>query len=222
MPFSIEGLSAFALLCVTSLFAITNPLSAAPIYLALTPGYTPERRQRTLSTAILTAAGVLVVFTLLGGTIFQLFGITMDAFRIAGGIIIFAIGLDMLQGERVRGKGTKEEEEDAMLTDEVAVAPLGIPIIVGPGAITTVMVLMTQAHTVAHVAVILGSISIVLGVMYAALKAGPRLIGFFGQSGLNVMTRIMGLLVAVIGVQFVVDGVRPILTGILRAAAGSG
>lgn len=109
-----------------------------------------------------------------------------------------------------------------MLTDEVAVAPLGIPMIVGPGAITTVMVLMTQAHTVAHVAVILGAIAIVLGVMYAALRAGPRLIGFFGQSGLNVMTRIMGLLVAVIGVQFVVDGVGPILTGILRAAAAGG
>lgn len=218
MPFSVEGLAAFALLCVTSLFAITNPLSAAPIYLALTDGYTSERRRRTLRTAIFTAAGVLVVFTLLGGTIFQLFGITMDAFRIAGGIIIFAIGLEMLQGKRVRAKATKEEEDGAVQTDEVAVAPLGIPMIVGPGAITTVMVLMTQADTIAHVAVILASIGFVLGSIYVTLNAGPRLIRFFGQSGLNVMTRIMGLLVAVIGVQFVVDGVRPILTGILRAA----
>lgn len=222
MPFSIEGLAAFALLCVTSLFAITNPLSAAPIYLALTDGYSPERRQRTLRTAVWTATGVLVVFTLLGGTIFQLFGITMDAFRIAGGIIIFAIGLDMLQGKRVRAKATKEEEDEAAQSEEVAVAPLGIPMIVGPGAITTVMVLMTQAHTAAHVVVILAAIGIVLGSMYAALRMGPRLIGFFGQSGLNVMTRIMGLLVAVIGVQFVVDGVRPILTDILRTAAGGG
>ncbi len=222
MPLSIEGLAAFALLCVTSLFAITNPLSAAPIYLALTDGYTSERRERTLRTAIFTAAGVLVVFTLLGGTIFQLFGITMDAFRIAGGIIIFGIGLDMLQGRRVRAKATKKEEEDARQTDEIAVAPLGVPMIVGPGAITTVMVLMTQAFTIAHVAVILVAIGVVLGSMYAALRAGPRLIGFFGQSGLNVMTRIMGLIVAVIGVQFVVDGVRPILTGILRAASGGG
>lgn len=220
MPLTVEGLAAFALLCVTSLFAIINPLSAAPIYLSLTDGYTPERRRRTLRTAVLTGAGVLVVFTLLGGTIFQLFGITMDAFRIAGGIIIFAIGLDMLDAKRVRGKATESEEQDARLQDEVAVSPLGIPMIVGPGAITTVMVLMTQASTVAHVLIILGAIAVVLGGIYGSLRMGPRLISFFGPSGLNVMTRIMGLLVAVIGVQFVIDGVRPVLAGVLRAAGG--
>lgn len=220
MPFSVEGLAAFALLCVTSLFAIINPLSTTPVYLALTDGYSPERRRRTLRTAMLTAAGVLVVFTLLGGMIFKLFGITMDAFRIAGGIIIFAIGLDMLQAKRSRGKATKEEEDEARGSEDVAVAPLGIPMIVGPGAITTVMVLMTQTPTVAHVAILLGAIAIVLGGIYTSLRMGPRLIGFFGQPGLNVMTRIMGLLVAVIGVQFVIDGVRPILTSILRSAWG--
>jgi multiple antibiotic resistance protein len=220
MPLDVEGLAAFALLCVTSLFAIINPLSAAPIYLSLTDGYTAERRTRTLRTAVLTGAGVLVVFTLLGGTIFQLFGITMDAFRIAGGIIIFAIGLDMLDAKRARGKTTQSEEQDARLQDEVAVAPLGIPMIVGPGAITTVMVLMTQASTVAHVLVILGAIAVVLGGIYGSLRMGPRLITFFGPAGLNVMTRIMGLLVAVIGVQFVIDGVRPVLAGVLRAAGG--
>ena len=220
MPLTVEGLAAFALLCVTSLFAIINPLSTAPIYLSLTDGYTAERRIRTLRTAVLTGAGVLVVFTLLGGTIFQLFGITMDAFRIAGGIIIFAIGLDMLDAKRARGKATESEAQDARLQDDVAVAPLGVPMIVGPGAITTVMVLMTQATTVAHVLIILGAIGVVLGGIYGSLRMGPRLISFFGPSGLNVMTRIMGLLVAVIGVQFVIDGVRPVLAGVMRAAAG--
>ena len=220
MPDTAEGLVAFALLCVTSLFAIINPLSAAPIYLSLTDGYTAERRERTLRTAVLTGAGVLVVFTLLGGAIFQLFGITMDAFRIAGGILIFAIGLDMLDAKRALGKATEVEEQSARIQVEVGVAPLGIPMIVGPGAITTVMVLMTQAPTGAHVAILLCAIAVVLGGIYASLKLGPRLISFFGPSGLNVMTRIMGLLVAVIGVQFVIDGIRPVLTGVLRAAAG--
>jgi multiple antibiotic resistance protein len=222
MPFWAEGLGTFALLCVTSLFAITNPLSATPVYLALTAGYTPQHRKRTLRTALLTATIVLVLFTFLGATIFQLFGITIDAFRIAGGIIVFAIGSDMLQAKRSRVKTSEKEEREAMLQDEVAITPLGIPMIVGPGAITTVMVLMTEARTIAHVGVILAAIAIVLGSIYAALVAGPRLMSFFGQAGLNVMTRVMGLLVTVIGVQFVVDGVRPILIDILRLAAGSG
>jgi multiple antibiotic resistance protein len=219
MPISTEGLGAFALLCVTSLFAIINPLSAAPVYVSLTSGYTAAHRERTLRTAVLTATAVLLVFTFLGGTIFQLFGITIDAFRIAGGIIIFAIGMDMLQAKRSRGKATEEEQAEAMTKEEVAITPLGIPMIVGPGAITTVMVLMTEAHTAAHVAIILLAIAIVLGSIYITLGAGQRLVDFFGQTGLNVMTRIMGLLVAVIGVQFVVDGARPILIEVLQAAA---
>ena len=160
---------------------------------------------------------VLVVFTLLGAAIFALFGITVDVFRIAGGLIIFGVGMDMLQARRARGKSTEEEEEeDGMTRDEVAITPLGIPMIVGPGAITTVMVLMADAHTVAHMAVVLAAIAIVLGSIYATLSMGPRLIRMFGQSGLNVVTRIMGLLLTVIAVQFIVDGARPILTDIMH------
>jgi multiple antibiotic resistance protein len=111
------------------------------MYLALTNGYTPEHRRRTLRSAIITAFLVLLVFALLGGTIFQLFGITIDAFRIAGGIIFFGIGMDMLQAKRSRGKATEEEELEATTKEEVGITPLGVPMITGPGAITTVMVL---------------------------------------------------------------------------------
>lgn len=213
-----EDLSAFALLCFTSLLAIINPLSAAPMYLALTDGYTPANRRRTLRNAMLTAFAVLLVFALLGGTIFQLFGITIDAFRIAGGIIFFGIGMDMLQAKRSRVKATEEEEEEGRRKEDVGITPLGIPMITGPGAITTVMVLMTQAADGPRVAIVLGAVVAVLGIAWAVLTAAPRLVRFFGQTGLNVMTRIMGLLVTVIAVQFIVDGVRPILLGILRAA----
>ncbi len=213
-----EELSAFALLCFTSLIAIINPLSAAPMYLALTDGYTAEHRRRTLRNAILTAFAVLVVFALLGGTIFQIFGITIDAFRIAGGIIFFGIGMDMLQAKRSRVKATQEEEEEGRTKEDVGITPLGIPMITGPGAITTVMVLMTQATTRARVALVFAAVVAVLAIAYAVLRAAPKIIRFFGQTGLNVMTRIMGLLVTVIAVQFIVDGSRPILLGILRAA----
>ncbi len=213
-----EDLSAFALLCFTSLLAIINPLSAAPMYLALTDGYTPANRRRTLRNAMLTAFAVLLVFALLGGTIFQLFGITIDAFRIAGGIIFFGIGMDMLQAKRSRVKATEEEEEEGRRKEDVGITPLGIPMITGPGAITTVMVLMTQAADGPRVGIVLGAVVVVLGIAWAVLTAAPRLVRFFGQTGLNVMTRIMGLLVTVIAVQFIVDGARPILLGILEAA----
>jgi multiple antibiotic resistance protein len=215
-------LGAFALLCFTSLLAIINPLSAAPMYLALTDGYSNRRRGRTLRNGIVTAFVVLLVFALLGGAIFQLFGITIDAFRIAGGVIFFGIGMDMLQAKRARGKATEEEEYEGMRKEDVGITPLGIPMITGPGAITTVMVLMTQATTMPRKAVVFAAVVVVLVITWAVLSAAPRMVRFFGQTGLNVMTRIMGLLVTVIAVQFIVDGARPILVEILRRAGVGG
>jgi multiple antibiotic resistance protein len=209
---------AFALLCFTSLLAIINPLSAAPMYLALTAGYSPRQRRRTLRNAILTAFVVMMVFALLGGAIFQLFGITLDAFRIAGGVIFFGIGMDMLQARRTRGKTTEEEEREGMTRTEVGVTPLGIPMITGPGAITTVMVLMTRADTHLQQGIVFGNILLVVLISWLVLALSPGLVRAMGQTGLNVMTRIMGLLVTVIAVQFIVDGLRPILTSIIRAA----
>ena len=211
-------LTAFAILCVSSLLAIVNPLSATPMYLALTDGYTPEHRRSTIRSAVLTAFTVLAVFALLGGAIFQFFGITIHAFRIAGGIIFFGIGMDMLQAKRTRGKTTEEEEREGLVKEEIGVTPLGIPMITGPGAITTVMVLMTQARTPYHVAIVFGAIAITLAVTYVTLGGAPRIMRVFGQTGLNVTTRIMGLLVTVIAVQFIVDGSRPILIEIIAAA----
>jgi multiple antibiotic resistance protein len=216
-----DQLTAFALLSFTSLLAIINPLSATPLYLALTQGYEPARRRRTLRFAMATAAAVLVVFAVLGGAIFQLFGITIHAFRIAGGIIFFGIGMDMLQAKRSRVKATEEEEREGMGKEEVGVTPLGIPMITGPGAITTVMVLMTRAGTPQEVATVFGAIAVVLVICWSVLAMAPRIMAVFGQTGLNVMTRIMGLLVTVIAVQFVVDGARPLVVDALRAAGAA-
>lgn len=218
---TLETLGAFALLCFSSLIAILNPLSVAPIFLSLTAGWAREHQMRTLRTAIFTGAVVLVVFALLGGTLFRLFGITLEAFRVAGGILLFGIGTDMLQAKQSRVKATPEEEEEALHKEEVAITPLGVPLIVGPGSITTVMVLMGSAATRMHVAVLFATIAVTLGIVYVALGAAPRLVTYFGQTGLNVVTRIMGLLLTVIGVQFIVDGLRPILVSILRASGAA-
>jgi multiple antibiotic resistance protein len=217
-----DPVGSFALLCFSSLLAIINPLSAAPMYLALTNGYTSEHRARTLRSAIVTAFVVLLLFALLGGTIFQVFGITIDAFRIAGGIIFFGIGMDMLQAKRSRVKTTVEEEIEATTKEEVGITPLGIPMLTGPGAITTVMVLMTQATTGLRLTIVFAAVLVVLAITWSTLAAAPRLIVLFGQTGLNVVTRVMGLLVTVIAVQFIVDGARPILVDILQRAGAGG
>lgn len=218
----IENLSTYFLFCVTSLLAIINPLTTAPIYLSMTEGYTAAHRQHTLRIAILTGALVLWGFSLLGGTIFLLFGITIDAFRIAGGIILFGIGMDMLQARRSRVRTTAEEEQEGMEKEEIGITPLGVPMIVGPGSITTAMVLMADAASALHVAALMASVALVLGGTYVVLKAGAALVHAVGRTGLNVMTRIMGLLVAVIAVQFIVDGARPILVDIIRSARVTG
>ena len=210
----------FALLCFTSLLSIINPLSAAPMYLAITDGYTREQRRATLRFGIVTAFAIMAAFALVGGAIFQLFGITIDAFRIAGGFIFFGIGMDMLQAKRSRGKATEEEEQEGRVRENVGVTPLGIPMITCPGAITTVMVLMSQAGPPLRVGLVFGAVVLVLAITWGVLAAAPRLVRFFGQTGLNVMTRVMGLLVTVIAVQFIVDGARPIIIEIIRAANG--
>jgi multiple antibiotic resistance protein len=196
----------FAVLAFTSLLAIVNPLSAATIFLALTGEDPPARRRRAVATALMTGAAVLVVFAAAGGPILNFFGITTYAFQVAGGIIFFGIGWDMLHARRSRVKATQEEEDEGVARDEVGIIPLGLPTIAGPGAITTVIVLMAQADTFVRGAVVYGAIALVLLVTGVVLLVAPLLLRTFGQTGLNVMTRIMGLLVMVIGVQFVLEG----------------
>ncbi len=196
----------FALLAFSSLLAIVNPLSAATIFLALGANQSPPERRKAIGTGLLTAAVVLLVFALAGGAILEFFGITTHAFKIAGGIIFFGIGWDMLQARRSRVKATEEEELEGATRDEIGIIPLGLPTIAGPGAITTVIVLTQQADTLNRTFAVYGAVAAVLLLTGAALFLAPLLLARFGQTGLNVMTRIMGLLVMVIGVQFVLDG----------------
>lgn len=208
---------AFALLAFTSLLAIVNPLSAIPIYVALTGDYDQHHRSTTLRTAALTGTSVLAVFAFLGPWILQFFGITTDAFRIAGGLLFVGIGSDMLAARRSRVKTTRSEEEEAESRDEVGIIPLGLPTLAGPGAITTVITLNAQATTVLDQAAVYVAIVGVMAIAWVLLRIAPMMLRRFGQTGLNVMTRVMGLLVMVIGVQFVINGVRAVTLDILRA-----
>jgi len=207
---------AFALLVFSSLLAIVNPLSAVPLYLAVTSGYSTEHRRATLRLAIATGIAMLVAFGFLGTWILRFFGITTDAFRIAGGILFLGIGMDMLAARRSRVKTTESEDEEAETRAEVGIIPLGIPTLAGPGAITTVITLTAQSDATWQRVVISAAIIAVMLVSWIVLAVAPMLLRRFGTTGLNVMTRIMGLLVMVVGVQFIIDGVRAIIIGVLR------
>jgi multiple antibiotic resistance protein len=205
----------FFLLSFTSLLAIVNPLSAVPMFLAMTVRYEPELRQRTLRRAIVTAFLVMVVFALLGNYILRFFGITTHAFQIAGGIIFFGIGWDMLQAKRSGVKATEAEETEGAIKDDIAITPLGLPTLAGPGAITTVIALLSEARSPATMVAVYLAIGLTMLVSWIVLSLAPLVVRRLGQTGLNVLTRIMGLLVTVIGVQLVINGMTVVVRGFL-------
>lgn len=204
----------FAVLSFTSLLAIVNPIGAVPLYVALTAGFTDGHRAATLRRAIATSFAVLIAFAVLGTWILRFFGITTHAFQIAGGILFFGIGMDMLQARRSRVKTTEEEETESAGKEDVGIIPLGLPTLAGPGAITTVIALMGQADGMPETVGVLAAIPLVLAITWTTLAAAPRVTQRMGQTAMNVMTRLMGLLVMVVGAQFVINGLTVVAVDI--------
>jgi multiple antibiotic resistance protein len=201
---------------VVSIFAIVNPVGTIPTFVALTAGYTSAERRGVIVKAVLVGAGVLLAFGLVGERIFDVFSITIPAFRIAGGILIFKVAFDMLHGERPRSDSNEQEITDALERENVGITPLGVPLLTGPGAITTVMILVATHTAAADRLLIYGAVGIVFAATFALLFVGERLFGFMGRSGLMVFTRIMGLLLAALAVQFVLTGVTAALPALVR------
>ena len=197
----------FALVTFTSVLFIVDPIAVIPTYLVITQGQTSEQRKATALRACVAAAVLLVTFAAAGRGIFTLFGITMPAFRIAGGLILWVVAMDMLHGTRSTQEGTAEITE-GRAKEDVALTPLAMPMLAGPGAISTVMVLSGQARETPQLIAVYGSIVLTIFVSWLTLRVGERLVMRMGQTGIRVMTRIMGLLLAAIAVQFVITGVR--------------
>lgn len=197
----------FALVTFASMLFIVDPIAVVPTYLVITQGQTTTQRQTTARRASIAAAVILVVFAAAGSRIFNLFGITMPAFRIAGGLILWLVAMDMLHGNRSTQEGAAEIME-GQAKDDVALTPLAMPMLAGPGAISTVMVLSGQARSTAQTIVVYSAIVLTLFISWVTLHLAERLVKRMGQTGIRVMTRIMGLLLAAIAVQFVITGVR--------------
>jgi multiple antibiotic resistance protein len=204
----------FAVVTLTSVLFIVDPIAVIPTYLVITQEHTPEQRAHTAKRACIAATLILVAFALFGTVIFHVFGITIEAFRIAGGLILWVVAMDMLHGQRSTQE-TGTEVAEGRAKEDVAVTPLAMPMLAGPGAISTIMVLAGQARSVPEKVVVHAAIVVTMAVSLLALRLGERLVMRMGQTGIRVMTRIMGLLLAAIAVQFVITGVRDALKGVL-------
>jgi multiple antibiotic resistance protein len=197
----------FALVTFTSIFFIVDPIAAIPTYLVITQQETATERRRTARRACIAMTALLVVFGATGTMLFRAFGITLAAFRTAGGLILWFVAMDMLHGERRTQEG-RDEVYEGQIKEDVAITPLAIPMLAGPGAISTAIVLAGQAHGVAQTALVYCSI-VVTGVLsYVSLRLGEPLLERLGKTGIRVVTRIMGLILAAVAVQFVFSGVR--------------
>ena len=196
------------LLAFSSLFVIIDPLATVPAFLAMTPNDTVEQRTHTAKVACMVAAGILASFALLGQFIFKVMGITMPAFQMAASIVLLQVSLDMLRAQRSRVKETSEETLAGADKTEIAITPLAIPMLAGPGAISTTILLQNEAKGIAqHCALIVCILAVAL-VSYLILRISARGGRWLGPIAMSLAIRIMGLLLASVAVQFMLNAIK--------------
>lgn len=209
----------YILIAFPALFVILNPLMAASSFMSMTMGQSDAVQLRIAKRACITSLAAMIVFAFAGHLIFRIFGITVEAFRIAGGIILFTVGMQMLKLQPIRIKQTEEEKKEMLKRhdQDVGIVPLGIPILVGPGTITTVLVLTAEINwtdkligTLQMTGLLISTLlSVVL--IYYLLIHSRRMTDILKTTGINVMTRIMGLILTVIAAQFVINGIKGLI-----------
>ncbi|MBI5491023.1 MAG: MarC family protein [Deltaproteobacteria bacterium] len=199
----------FAFVAFTAVFFVVDPFVAVPFFLAITGDDPPAKRRGMALRAALAAFVALALFALAGGLIFRAFGISLGAFKIAGGLMLFLMAMDMMRAQPSRTRSTAEEQEEGSARDDVAIVPMAIPMLAGPGAIATVMVLMSRAawKPVPTVAVF-AAIAVTCTATWILLRSAVAAQRFLSKTTLHVLERVMGLLLAAVAVEFVVGGIR--------------
>jgi multiple antibiotic resistance protein len=204
----VRELVTYAALCFGSVFAIVDPFAAVPIFLALTGDRTPADVAGVARRASLTCMVVLLLFSAAGSYILSFFSITLPAFKIAGSVILFVVGFEMLRARPSRTRSTAEEREEAATRDDPALVPLGLPLLAGPGAIATVMVLASRARDQPHRLTVAGVVVGVSIITLLVLRSAGLVARALGQTGINLIGRVMGLILAATAAQFAIDGLR--------------
>ncbi|WP_323784584.1 MarC family protein [Thalassovita sp.] len=198
--------TAFLITGFVTLFVIMDPIGLTPIFVALTQGMAPAKRRKIALRACLLAGLLLSLFALFGEAVLGFVGISMPAFRIAGGILLFLTALDMLFQRRTKRREDQAEEEDH--SDDPSVFPLAMPLIAGPGSIATIILLAGQQTGIFGFAMVLGIMLAVLLIALVLFMSSSLLERALGKTGINVVTRLLGMLLAALSVQFVLDGLK--------------
>ena len=194
-----------------ALIALVNPLGVLPMFISLTQDFTPAQKQRAIRTAAFTVVAVISTCALLGEQIIKFFGISTASLQVAGGLLILLMSLSMLNAQPSGAKTTAEERDEAEHKDTIGVVPLGIPLLTGPGAMSTVIVLAGKSHHASDYVALIGSGVVIAALVWRTLQMAQPIARFMGRTGINIATRIMGLLVAAVAVEFIVEGLKTML-----------
>jgi len=203
-----SGTVQFAVVALSSIFFLVDPFAAIPAFLVMTADADAASRRHMAARASWTCFIVLTAFGLMGSWIFRLFGITLPAFEIAGGLILLLIGVDMLQARRSKTQEIATETREGVEKEDVGITPLGIPMLAGPGAISTVMVLLGPTPHLWQAIPVYIAIAITSVVSYLVLAGAERVRRHLGETGIRILVRLMGLLLTAIAVQFFLNGFR--------------
>ncbi|NMO19345.1 NAAT family transporter [Pyxidicoccus fallax] len=200
------------LVSLSAIFFVVDPIGVVPLFLAMTAGDSQEKIRRTAMRACLVACGMMLFFAIFGGVIFKVFGVSLGAFRVAGGILLLITALDMLRARPSETRTTPTEEQEGVVKEDVAIVPLAIPLLSGPGAIATAMVLMARGGQKLTLAIpVLAAIILTFVASYFILRASGMIQRVLRQSGVAIVERVMGLILAAIAVQFIADGGKELL-----------
>ncbi|MGL4807074.1 MAG: MarC family protein [Bacteroidales bacterium] len=211
-----NDLFGFAFLCFSSFFTLINPFGVMPVFASLTSQLDESERRKVAIKSCVVAASIVIAFALSGQMLFKFFGISVDSLRIVGGVIFFILGMDMLQA-RLSEVKVKKSEVTGYVRD-ISITPLAIPMMCGPGAITNGIVLMQDAHSWEMKVALISVVVFVLFLTFLILMASGKLLKLIGETGNNVMMRLMGLIVMVIAVEFLYTGSKPLLINIIKTA----
>lgn len=201
---------AYILSVFVGILAIVNPFGNISFFTSLTQGFSVEEKKRVISKAVIAATITLIVFGLLGSYIFRLFSITIPAFRIAGGLLLFRVAFSMLYGSTPGTKATAEEKMESLEREMIGVIPLAIPMLAGPGAISTVMLYVSQGDAF-ELLIVLASIFATMVITYILLRNADKIFNRIGRVGSLAISRIMGLILAAVAVQFLINGIHDII-----------
>ena len=201
----------FGLVAFSAIFFVVDPLAVLPIFLAMTANESPQQKRGTAMRAAITCGITLTVFAAAGTLIFRFFGITLGAFKIAGGVLLFLVALDMMQARQSRTRSTPEEEQEGIQKADVAIIPLAIPLLSGPGSIATVMVLMSRHTSFVYTIPVFVSIFLTAIITWLMLRGAGWIEQRLSKTFMNVVMRVMGLILAAISVEFVIAGIKDVL-----------